>query len=186
MRFPAPITPMLTRFFSRFFSRFCLSALAFSLLYLSQPQAAHGWFMSLEGAVAPLSTPLNGRIKVGGGGVVRHFLFEGSVSNIPVPNVTLYDGLAQETIEDYPVFLGLEGRYYFLSPTALTKRHDFYMSLGADFPILAQSFIPAFKVGGGYALKVHRRIVWELGVDYYFYGALTNALYVGSGIKVIF
>ena len=160
--------------------------LACSLLYLTLAQPANAWFLSIDGAVAPLADPLNGRIKVGGGGVVKHFLFEISVLNIPIEQVTLYEGLAQETIRDHPTFIGTEGRYYFLAPIALTKRHDIYMSLGADFPVIEQSFVPAFKIGGGYALKVHRRVVLELGVDYYFYGALTNALYVGSGVKILF
>ena len=156
------------------------------MLYLPLPQPASAAFLSFEGAVAPLASPINGRIKIGGGSAVRHFLFEGSISSIPIENVTLYEGLSQETTQDYPVFVGAEGRYYFISPVALTKRNDFYISLGADFPILAQTFIPAFKVGGGYSLRAHPRIVWEVGVDYYFYGAFNNALYVGSGIKVLF
>ncbi len=61
-----------------------------------------------------------------------------------------------------------------------------YLGGGVDFPIVAESFLPGFKIGGGYALRIYRKIMMEVGIDYYFYGALTNELFVGGGFKGIF
>ena len=57
---------------------------------------------------------------------------------------------------------------------------------GVDFPIVAESSLPGFKISGGYALRIYRKIMMEVGIDYYFYGALTNELFVGGGFKSVF
>ncbi len=162
-----------------------LLSLLFVFSLFSSP--AQAGFISIDGQVAPLMNPLSGRFKVGGGDALRHFLFEANISNIPVENVVIYKGLSRETRVDYPVFIGFDSRYYFLSPLALTaKRNDIYLSLGLEFPVSAQNFLPGFKIGGGYSLRLHRRIFLELGLDYYFYGTFNNELFVGPGLKVVF
>ena len=156
------------------------------LLPLAQAQA---WFVSVDGSVSPLSEPnLAGRVKIAAGAAQKHFHIEGSVSFLPVPEFTLYRGShgVEETVEEYPLLVGGEVRYYAFSRAPFSRRHDVYASLGADFPVLATSFLPGLKVGVGYSLRLHRKVFMETGLDYYYYGALTNELFVGLGFKGIF
>ncbi len=161
------------------------------LLFASvvQTRIAQAWFVSIDGSVSPLSEPLAGRVKLASGITKGHWQFEGSLSFIPVEAFILYkggSGSVNEMPVDYPVFLGLGSRYYILSRTPYAKRHDMYAGAGVDFPIIAESFLPGVRIGGGYALRLNRKLIMEMGVDYYFYGALTNEVFLGLGFKGIF
>ncbi len=156
-----------------------------------QARIAQAWFVSIDGSVSPLSEPLAGRVKIASGIGRGHWQFEGSLSFIPVEDFILYkggSGNVDEDLKNYPVFLGLGSRYYIFSETPYARRHDMYMGGGLDFPIpsVGDSFLPGFSIGGGYALRLHRKIIMEMGIDYYFYGALTNEVFLGLGFKGVF
>ena len=157
---------------------------------LSLPfNTAQAWYVSVDGTVAPLAEPIAGRVKIAAGIAKGHWQTGGSVSFIPVPAFTLYkdnSGGVDETIEGYPVFFGAEVNYYIFSRSPYAKRNDWYVGSGVDFPVIAESFLPGIKIGTGYAFRLHRKVAVELGVDYYFFGALTNEVFVGLGFKGIF
>ena len=150
---------------------------------------ARGWFVSVDGSVSPISKPFAGRVKLASGIGKGHWQFEGALSFIPVEAFTLYKGNSggvTEMTASYPVFLGAGARYYVFSKTPFAKRHDLYLGGGVDFPIVAESFLPGFKLSSGYALRLHRKFIMEMGLDYYFYGALTNELFVGMAFKGVY
>ena len=150
---------------------------------------AQAWFVSIDGSIAPLSQPLAGRVGLAAGVAKRHWQFEGSFSFIPVQAFTLYKGGSggiAERMESYPLFLGAEGRYYVFSRTPFSKRHDMYIGGGMDFPVLPEAFLPSFKIGGGYSLRLTRKFFMEIGIDYHFFGALTNEFFVGTAFKGVF
>ena len=170
------------------FLRCCIYALLVAGVSLPA-STAQAWFVSIDGSVSPLSKPFAGRVKLASGITKGHWQFEGTLSFIPTSSFVLYkndSGGVKETTKAYPVFLGLGTRYYVFSRTPFSKRHDLYVGGGVDFPIVEESLLPGFKIGSGYALRLHRRVVMEVGVDYYFFGALTNELFVGMGFKGVF
>ena len=164
-------------------------ALALCLAGLSLPSTAQAWFVSIDGSVSPLSNPIAGRVKLGAGASKGHWHFEGAISFIPADTFILYkndSGGVTEMTEAYPVFLGAGVRYYIRSSKSFEKRNDMYVGGGADFPFVEESFLPGFKISGGYALRLHRKLAMEMGLDYYFFGALTNELFIGVAFKGVF